>query len=254
MKIGLALSGGGARGVAHVGVIKALEEMNVEIEVVSGTSAGSIVGALYAYGYNSDEIFDIVKDVTAFRSVRPAWTWAGLLTMDGLREMLANAMPENDFKALKKPLTIAATEIRKGEIQYFDEGDLIPAIVSSCSVPAVFNPVSYNGGLFVDGGLFDNLPSKVIRESCDFLIGSHCNPISTNFDAKSLRVIIERSLLMAINANTSHSKKFCDVVIEPRKLDSFSSFEIARAKEIFDIGYEFTKANFTAEDFKKTSS
>lgn len=250
MKIGLALSGGGARGIAHIGVLKALDGMGINISLLSGTSAGSIVGALYAYGYSPDKIFDIIKNVSIFRSVRPAWTWSGLLTMDGLKELLFHALPENDFKALKIPLRIAATEISKGEVHYFDQGELVPAIVSSCSIPAVFNPVHYNGGTFVDGGLCDNLPSRAMVGSCDFVIGSHCNPISNNFDARNLKVVIERSLLMAINGNTRQSKALCNVVIEPKKLDQFSSFEMARAKEIFDIGYEFTRENFTRKDFE----
>jgi NTE family protein len=254
MRIGLALSGGGARGIAHIGVLKALDEMGVKIAVLSGTSAGSLVGALYAYGYSPNNIFDIIKHVSIFRSVRPAWAWSGLLTMDGLRELLSNSLPENSFDALKIPLVIAATEIRKGEINYFSDGELIPAIVASCSVPAVFNPVSFNGGLFVDGGLCDNLPSRVIAQSSDFIIGSHCNPISNNFDAKNLKVVVERSLLMAINGNTKQSKAICNVVIEPKKLDQFSSFEIAKAKEIFDIGYQFTIENFTPADFQKQTT
>ncbi len=254
MKIGLALSGGGARGVAHIGVLKALEEIGVKVSCLSGTSAGSIVGALYAYGMSPDHIFEIVKNVTVFRSVRPAWAWTGLLTMDGLKELLYGAMPENNFESLKLPLHIAATDIRKGEAHYFNKGELIPALVSSCSVPAVFNPVSYNGGLYVDGGLCDNLPSKIIREDCDFLIGSHCNPISNSFDPKNLKVVVERSLLMAINGNIKESKLLCDLVIEPTKLDKFSSFEIARAKEIFDIGYEYTLQNYASIDFQKVMS
>lgn len=254
MKIGLALSGGGSRGISHIGVLKALDEMGVKISILSGTSAGSIVGALYAYGYSPDSIFDIIKNVSIFRSVRPAWAWSGLLTMDGLKELLFHSMPENSFEALKIPLRIAATEIRKGEAYYFDQGELIPAIVSSCSIPAVFNPVNYNGGLFVDGGLCDNLPSKAIVGACDFIIGSHCNPISNNFDAKNLKVVVERSLLMAINGNTRQSKSICDVVIEPEKLNMFSSFDMAKAKEIFDIGYQFTIENFSTKDFQKQSA
>jgi NTE family protein len=88
MKLGLVLSGGGARGVAHIGVLKAIEEMGVKFSMVSGTSAGSIVGALYAYGYPPDEIFKIIKSMSIFKSVRPAWTWAGLLRMDGLKIVL----------------------------------------------------------------------------------------------------------------------------------------------------------------------
>jgi Predicted esterase of the alpha-beta hydrolase superfamily len=252
MKIGIALSGGGARGVAHIGILKALDEIGVKISVISGTSAGAIVASLYSYGYSPDAIFGIVKNLSVFNSVSPAWTWSGLLTMDGLRDLLLKSIPENNFNALKIPLTVAATEMRKGHIHYFSDGELIPAVVSSCSVPAVFNPVNFNGGVYVDGGLFDNLPVKPIKHQCDLLIGSHCNHISPDFDAKSLKVVIERSLLMAISANTHSSRLLCDVFIEPPRMDRFSSFEIGKAQEIFDFAYRFTKDNFMPHHFQKT--
>lgn len=253
MRTGLVLSGGGARGVAHIGVLKALDEMGIKFSIASGTSAGSIVAALYAYGYTPDEIFGIVKNLSIFKSVSPAWTWAGLLKMDGLESLLRKHIPENKFSALKMPLTVAATEIRKGHIHYFDEGELIPAIVSSCSIPAVFNPVSFNGGLYVDGGLLDNLPVLPIRDKCDFIVGSHCNHINSEFDAKSLKVVIERSLLMAVSANTQVSRQMCDVFIEPTHMDRFSSFDIGKAQEIFDFGYQFTKHNFLPHHFQKNT-
>lgn len=250
MKIGLVLSGGGARGVAHIGVLKALEEMGVKFDMVSGTSAGAIVGALYAYGYKPDEIFTLIKTLSIFKSLRPAWTWSGLLRMDGLQELLLKNMPENKFEKLKLPLTVAATEIRKGRIEYFDKGELVPAILSSCSIPAVFNPMSFNGGLYVDGGLFDNLPVRAIRDKCDKIIGLHCNQISQDFDPNSMRTVIERSLLMAINANTIVSKGLCDVFIEPPNLSRFGSFDIGKAQEIFDIAYTHTKTNYLKKHFE----
>src|SRR5688572_26943621 len=128
MKIGLALSGGGARGISHLGVIQALEEFGVKVSVVSGTSAGSIVGSLYSYGYRPLQILDIIQKVSVFKSVNIAWTWTGLLSLDGLRDVLRTHMPENSFSALKLPMTIAATDLRKGTIEYFNEGELIPAI------------------------------------------------------------------------------------------------------------------------------
>lgn len=251
MKIGLVLSGGGARGIVHIGVLKALEEMNIKFSVISGTSAGSIVGALYAYGYTPDQIIEMIKSVSIFKSVRPAWTGAGLLTMDGLVDVLRQYIPENDFKSLKFPLTIAATDIRAGRIHYFTEGELIPAIVSSSSIPGVFKPVSFNGSTYVDGGLLDNLPVKPIKDKCDFIVGLHCNHFSTAFDAKSMKMIIERSLLLAINANTEISRSMCDVFIEPVHMDRFTSYAIGSAQEIFDAGYQFTKANFMPHHFLK---
>jgi NTE family protein len=249
MKLGLVLSGGGARGVAHIGVLKALDEMSVQFSMISGTSAGAIVGALYAHGYKPDEIFALIKTLSIFKSVRPAWTWAGLLRMDGLRDLLLKNLPGNSFEKLKLPLTVAATEIRKGRIEYFDQGELVPAILSSCSIPAVFNPMNFNGGLYVDGGLFDNLPVRPIRDKVDKIVGSHCNHISPDFDPNSLRTVIERSLLMAINANTLVSKGLCDVFIEPTHLSKYGSFDIGKAQEIFDIAYKFTRANFMPHHF-----
>lgn len=249
LKIGLALSGGGARGVAHIGVIKALEETGLKFSCVSGTSAGSIVGALYAYGYKPDEILRIIQQVSIFKSVRMAWNWSGLLTMDGMRDLLLKYMPENSFGKLQIPLTVAATEIRLGQVHYFSEGELIPAVMASCSIPAMFSPFNYKGGLFVDGGVFENLPARAISDKCDFLIGSHCNHIPSEFDPKNVKSVIERTLLMAINANTEISKSLCDTLIEPPGLGKYGSFEIAKSQEIFDFAYHFTIEHFPIRYF-----
>jgi NTE family protein len=248
-KIGLALSGGGARGISHLGVIQALEEFGVQVSVISGTSAGSIVGSLYAYGHKPRKILDIIQKVSVFKSVKPAWTWTGLLSLNGLKEVLLANMPENSFASLKLPMTIAATDLRKGTIEYFKEGEIIPAIMASCCVPAIFTPVQFKNNLYVDGGVLDNLPVRPIKEACDFVIGVHCNPVSSNFDPKNLKSVIERSLLMAINASMLSSKALCDIFIEPDGLDKISGFELGKAQDIFDIGYEYTKKHFSANNF-----
>lgn len=250
MKVGLVLSGGGARGISHIGVLKALEELGVEIHCLAGASAGSIVGSLYSYGYTPEKILDIVVSASVFRSMRPAWAMTGLLSLDGLRDILLKHIPENSFESLKKPMTIVATEIRKGKSDYFDKGELMPAILASCCIPAVFNPITFNGGVYVDGGVLDNLPARSIRNQCDLLIGSHCNPISSEFDAKNFRNVIERSVLLAVYGNTAVSKNLCDVFIEPQAISKISGFEIARAKDLFDMGYQYTMQNFTSDDFK----
>lgn len=249
-KIGLVLSGGGVRGAAHIGAIKALEELGIVFTHVSGTSAGSIVGALYASGHAPQKILEIVNQATIFNSVRPAWAWAGLFRMDGLQELLSKYLP-SDFSRLKKALSVAATEITKGEVTYFEKGELIPAILASCTIPAIFSPLLFNGSMYVDGGLLDNMPAKPIRAQCDFIVGSHCNRISQSFDASNFKVVIERSMLIALGTNTSISKNLCDIVIEPPGLDKFSALDIGKAKEIFDLGYKFTKENFNRNHFEK---
>lgn len=244
MKIGLALSGGGARGFAHLGVIKALEEMGITISEISGTSAGAIAGAFYCYGYSPDEIFDIISAQGFLKSVRPAWSWTGLLSMDGFKEVMFKHLPKNSFEDLKVPLTVATTEIRLGKVTYFNSGELIPRIIASSTIPALFSPMTLDGNVFVDGGIMDNLPVRPLVGVCDFIIGSHCNPVQQLFDLKNVKDVTERSLLIAINVNSTHSKTHCNVVIEPPELGKFNTFDLSRGREIFDIGYGYTKKNF----------
>lgn len=251
MKIGLALSGGGARGIAHIGVIKAMEEIGVRPDVISGTSAGSIVAVLYANGMKPDDIFDVVSHLSIFKSVKMAWAWSGLLKMEGLQALLTKQIPENTFESLKIPLTVAATEIRLGQIRYFSSGELAPAVISSCSIPGIFDPVHFNDHLYVDGGLLDNLPTRPIRDKCDFLIGSHCNHLTTQYDEHSLKAVIERSMLITVSANTTASRMLCDLVIEPPFMARYTVFEMGKAHEIYEAGYKYTKENFLPQHFQK---
>ena len=254
MKRGLVLSGGGARGIAHIGILKALDEMKITFDFISGTSAGSIIGALYAAGHKPDHIFELVKNLSIFKSVRPAFAWTGLLTLDGLKELLLKNIPENKFESLKIPLTVAATDLRNGRLHYFTSGELSTAIVASSSIPAIFNPVQLNGNLYVDGGLLDNLPVRPIRQLCDFIVGCHCNHVSPDFDVTNLKLVVERSLLIAIQANTEISRNLCDLFIEPPRMDRFSSLDLSKAQEIFEFGYRFTKQNFMPHHFEKSAA
>ncbi|HMG93628.1 MAG TPA: patatin-like phospholipase family protein [Chryseolinea sp.] len=251
MKVGIVLSGGGARGITHLGVLKALEELGVKFDCISGTSVGALIGAFYSQGYSPDEILNDILTSRFYRSVRPAWRWTGLLSLDSLRAVLLKYIPHNDFGSLKIPLVVAATNISHGKTEYFSSGELIPRLLASCCVPAVFSPVQLNGALFVDGGIMDNLPAKAIRQQCDFLIGVHCNFLCAEFDAKNFRSVVERSLMMAIHGNSTLSKSLCDLTIEPEASGKVSTFDIGKAKELFEIGYQFTKQHFKASDFPK---
>ncbi len=250
MKVtGLVLSGGGARGIAHLGIIKALEEWGVKFQCISGTSVGAIIGALYANGISADDILQIIQQTRILRSMRPAWTLSGLLRLDSIRFVLEKYLPQNSFSALQLKLTVVATDLQAGKAVYFSEGELIPALLASCCVPGMFNPVELNGRPYVDGGIIDNLPAAPLRKECDLLIGLHCNPVIELVPVRSFRTVIERTLLLAINGNSVNSRSLCDILIEPPELGKISTFEVARAKELVDIGYRFTKSNFKPGDF-----
>jgi NTE family protein len=258
MKVGLVFSGGGARGFAHLGVLKALNELKIPIHELAGTSAGAIAGAFHGHGYAPEETFGIISKTGFLKSVRPAWTWTGLLSLDGLRDVLFKYLPENDFSALKIPLVIAATEIRLGKIVYFNSGELVPAIIASSTIPTLFSPYNKSGQLFVDGGLMDNFPVRPLVGKCDVIIGSHCNPVAENFDARNVKEVTERSLNLAINASTQHSKTHCSIVIEPPGLGKYSTFDLGKATEIYEYGYRHTlsisaKIEEVFNDYEKIS-
>ncbi|MGC3946831.1 MAG: patatin-like phospholipase family protein [Chryseolinea sp.] len=247
MRIGLALSGGGARGIAHLGMLRALEEHNITFASISGTSVGAILGAMYAQGMRPVEIMDAILQTRIFRSLRPAWTLRGLLSMESVQSLLMQFVPHNTFEGLRIPLIVAATDLETGKSFHFRSGPLIPALLASSCVPGMFNPVVLNGTTYVDGGITDNFPVHLLRNETDFIIGLHCNPVIKAPPAKTFRNVLERTLLLAINCNAEKSKAECDLVIEPRELGKYSTFELAKAREMEQIGYSYTRMFLTPE-------
>lgn len=245
MKLGLSLSGGGARGISHVGVLKALDEEGIKVDMITGASAGAIAGAFYCYGYAPDEIFKIITSVKLYRYVRPALNRSGLLKMDPVEPVYRKFLPEDDFSVLKIPLVISATNLRRGTTEYFNSGKLIPALMASTSVPVIFNPVNINGEHYVDGGILNNLPIEPMIGFADRIIGVNCNPVSENYEVGNMRSLLERSLLMAINVNSYTKKSICDLFLEPPGLKMFGGLDFKKAGEMFDIGYQYAKSKMS---------
>ena len=240
MKIGIALSGGAAKGLAHLGVLKALEELHISLSIIAGTSSGAIMGALYAYGYPPDEILQIVISTRLFKLIRPGMGKSGLLKMEAAEKLYLQYLPENSFSALKKKLVITTTDLNKGKIVCFSEGELIKPLMASSSLPVIFAPVQIGNTFYMDGGLLNNLPVEPLLDKCDKVIASNCNPINEDFTAKGFRTVFERTFLLIINSNTFDSRKYCDVFIEPPALGQFSILDLAKAQEMFEIGYQYT--------------
>ncbi|GAA4399242.1 patatin-like phospholipase family protein [Nibrella viscosa] len=241
MKVGLVLSGGGARGIAHLGVIKALQEQGIQIDRISGTSAGAIAGALFANGYSPDEILKIVETSSFFRHLRPAWSRMGLLRMDTAIELYKKYLPHDSFEGLKIPLHVAAVDLNEGDLEIFDQGELIRPVLASCCLPGFFEPFYMNKRQYVDGGVLNNLPVEALENKVDFIIGSHCNPFQLRKPITSMRGVIERSLILGIQSKTKDRFAKCNVLIEPPELANFDVFDVRRAREIFRIGYQYTR-------------
>ncbi len=239
MKTGLVLSGGGARGIAHIGVLQALEEMNVPLHALSGTSSGSIVAALYCAGFKPPEILKIFKTNRFYKLIWPALKSSGLLNMKKLGRILLQYFPEDNFEALRIPLYVTTTNIRTGEAVVFHHGPLIRTLLASSAIPVVFHPVDIDGDDYVDGGIVNNLPVEPLRKQCDLLIGSHSNAVDENYQTGGFRSVMERSFLIAINCNVLSRKKYCDVLFEPPQLKHYRVFDFSKSDIIYKIGYDY---------------
>jgi len=238
-KTGIALSGGGAKGIAHIGVLKALEEHGIKIDMISGVSVGAIIGALYADGHSTEDINNFFQANRLFQMVSFNMPKnGGLANTDRYKKQLGDMLRAKTFEELKIPLIVNATELNAGKNVYFKSGELLNCVIASASVPIFFNPTKINGKLYVDGGMFCNLPASVLREECEVVIGVHANPIAHNESTSGLLDVAERTFHLAINSNTIQQKSYCDIVIETREAKKFGMFDVSKADAIFKIGYD----------------
>ena len=238
--VGIAFSGGAARGIAHLGVLQALLELNIPIKVISGTSSGAIAGAFYAAGFQPKEVLGIIKQVNVVRLLRPAFSWYGLMNLDEVEKVITKYLGDLSFEDLKTELIITATDINQGNVVYFTSGKIIKPLIASCSVPLVYKPIEYQNHVLLDGGLLNNMPVECLMDRCDFIIGSHCNPLNYEAKVSTFKTILERTFQLAINSNVQQRFKYCDVLIEPPELKHFSLLSYSRADEFFQIGYDYT--------------
>jgi NTE family protein len=239
MKIGLALSGGGAKGFAHLGVLKGLLEQGLQPQIISGVSAGAVAGALFAAGYHPDKILEIFISSKFYRFLRISASLTGLLKMERVEKLYEKYLPAT-FEELSIPVIVSATDLMAGKTAFFTSGPLIRPIMATCCIPVMFEPMRIDGRMYVDGGILNNLPVEPLIGQCDYIIGIHTNPIDPEMPLKSLRSIMERSLLLAIQNNVKERAAKCNLVIEPPTLHQFTSYDGRKARQIFEVGYEYT--------------
>lgn len=237
--IGYALGGGGARGFAHLGALKALEERNLKPDIIAGTSAGALAGVLYADGYTPDEVIDMFKDTKFKQFVEFTFPTSGLFRPTGLHTFLKKNLRAKTFEQLQIPFTAVATDWEKAMTVNFSEGNkLIESVVASCCVPLIFSPINIDGQDYVDGGIFKNLPASTIREQCNVLFGVNVTMIMPPENKQNLKYIAERTFTMMAISNTLADKKLCDVLIEAEGLEKYWMFDLSHIDTIYEAGYK----------------
>ncbi len=240
-KIGIALSGGGIKGLCHAGVLKALEEKNIKPDIISGVSAGAVVGALYADGYTPDEIAELFEDISFRQMTNFHIPLGGLFRIDPFEEFMSRTLRSKTFEGLKIPLRIVATDLDKGQSVTFTKGNLIEPITASCSVPVLFTPKKINGVNYVDGGVLKNFPVSTISDECEKVIGINASPIVAEEYKLSIMNVASRTYNFMFKSNILSDKELCDLLIEPIDMENYDTFDIDKGREIFVLGYRCAK-------------
>ena len=240
MSIGLVLSGGGFRGIAHIGALRALKEFGIQPSCIAGTSSGALIGSLYAAGHEPQTILEFVKGIKIFSIYKYARNKPGFVDTEKFYSEFVKYLSPDNFSSLKIPLFVTATDILRGEPRVFNSGSLIKAVLASAAFPGVFAPVKIGKSYYIDGGTLNNFPVDVIKNQCDEVIGVYVNPFrSIGYDdLKHSYQVLERAYQIRSANNVTTKFKDCDVLIVPEGVSKYGTFSIKEMQPLVELGYQ----------------
>ncbi len=235
--IGLSLSGGGGLGIAHIGVLEVFIENEIPIDIITGTSAGALVGAFYADGLSIGEMEKILEDLRWTDLLETAVPELGFFSTGAMQEILEKNIRASTFSELALPLAVVATNLDDGEEVVLDQGPLALAVVASAAIPVVFQPVEYEDMMLVDGGLVNNLPSDRARQmGADIVIAVNL-AVNFHFEGRP-EGLIDTGIRSYNILQKSHSKPVdADLEIHP-DLGGITGTDLTRYPEIIARGRE----------------
>lgn len=247
--IGIALSGGGSKGIAHAGVLQFLHENNIKPSRMSGSSAGAIIAAMYAYGKSPAEILDFFQSIYFFNWKHFTLKKPGIIDSVAFKKYFEKVFGDTKIGDLPIPIKITATNLVTGKLKVFGEEILVTdAVLASAAFPGMLTPYILNNKMYSDGGILNHFPTDLLQGDCDTIIGIYVSPIH-NVEAKdlnSIKSVTTRSFELLTARGNYQKFGLCDWVIEPKELANFSTFETSKAKmkAIFNIGYDEAKKTF----------
>jgi NTE family protein len=244
-KIALVLGGGAARGFAHVGVIRALEQEKIQIDMIIGTSVGSLIGAIYANDLNSFELewtaFALDKDSLFDYGILSAFTGMGVAKGEKLEEFVKTKIATTNIENLKLPFAAVAADLNRGTRVVLDSGSVAKAVHASSAIPGVFEPVEHQGRLLVDGGVLDNIPISVAREKgADIVIAVDISENLTNFNITNLVDVMLQAVNIMSSENVKYRKKEADVLISPA-VGNVAMLDFSQKKRCMQAGIDATQ-------------
>ncbi|MDR1226656.1 MAG: patatin-like phospholipase family protein [Prevotellaceae bacterium] len=240
-KIGIVLSGGAARGFAHLGVLQALEDNGIVPDYVSGSSMGAVIGSAYAAGKTPAEIYDFGRKANFIRLYRPTLRASSLFKTTFLQKMLDDLIPHDDFGLLKKKLFVCMTNLNTAHWDIASTGTIKNKVIASASIPFVFEPSIIDSTIYVDGGLLNNLPVEPLKAmpDCKHIIGVSVNslPHKTQHELLGMEALV-RTVSMVVVGTEMQRRKHCNYYIEVDKAGTIGLLEFSRIDEFYQMGYE----------------
>lgn len=235
------LSGGGARGAAHLGVLRAFREAGIVPGAIAGASAGALAGALIADGYTAEEALARVEQ-EFHRPFRMRMRMPTLLS-GRIQGFLEKNLRHQRFEDLPIPLYVSATNLEVGGQRIISKGDLVPALMASCAIPVVFPAVQVQGTWCVDGGLSNNLPVEPFADHRAEVVAVHVNPLPVFTPGKrSMWQTMDRIWHLNFREMVMRSAHGCRLFVEPEGLTRFNMFDLGKMVEIERVGYEWARA------------
>lgn len=241
LPVGVALSGGTARAVLHVGVLKALAEAGIPIDYIAGTSGGSIAAAIYAFGEPIDVMENVATGLSWWKLASIRFSRLGFISSRPIELFLDKTLQGARFEDLKIPCAIPLTDLLTGERVPFTSGPVARVVRASCSIPQIYLPVEIDGRHYVDGGMSEYLPvQSVQRFGPQFTIAVNLDTEAGNYKPPRHRLgVIIQFISMVARQNVVPSVYRADYVIHPN-VDAYSSFDFSAAGELIELGYRFT--------------
>ena len=244
----MALSGGAARGLAHIGVLKVLKRNKIPIDFIAGVSSGALVGAIYAAGMDPDIMEINAKKLGWFRFLRFPLHWSGILSSNEIEKFLIQNIGDKDISDLNIPFAAVATDLRSGKEVILSEGKAAWAAAASSAFPGIFSAIESETKMLVDGGLINNLPTSVVRGmGADFVIAVDVVPGKPikKIPANQFQ-IVGRSYDIIVKKSSEESRKSADIVIEPEIPEDIWHFDIDEQARLIKAGEEAAKKKMPA--------
>lgn len=235
--IGIALSGGAALGMAHVGVLKAIVDNDIRINYISGTSAGAFAAALFAFEVDLNEVRKHAQELRWFNLSGFSLSKYGIVTPEGIGKLIEKLVGKKNVEDAAIPLAMIATDVATGEKVVLREGNLAQAVMASCCIPGIFTPVELKGRMLVDGGLVENVPvSPLVEFGAGSIIAIDLSSRMKLERPSEIIGVIVNSITIGIRSARKIGLKDVDVVIEP-KLDAYKGTDLKKEADLFTEGY-----------------